>query len=420
MAANPAVSDLVILLVMLVLSGFFSGSETAMTALSRIRAENLAKEGRPGAAALWKLKQTPNRMLIILLIGNNVVNIGASAMATVIATERLGRLGPSVAVGCLTLAILIFGEVTPKSFAIRNAERMSLVAAPIIAMVGTVLRPFVWALEHFIRRLQRGDSGSSVRVTETDLIALVAHGAATGTINRQEREIIERVFAFDDLRVQDVMTPRHQVFAIQGSRTLREVVTEVVGQSHSRIPVYGDGPDDIKKVLYLRDVLAASAEDKLDIPVLDLARDALFVPETRTLTQLFSTLRAKSLHIAVVVDEYGSFEGVVTMEDLLEELVGEIYDETDLRDELLREEEPGVVLVDGAAEVRVVGDYFALDTLSGKPTDTVSLWVLNLTERIPSTGEVLDLDGLEVTVDEATRRRIRRLRIRRSEPTAAS
>jgi CBS domain containing-hemolysin-like protein len=210
-----ALSELLVLVALLILSGFFSGSETALTSLSQVRAEAFLKQGRLGAHSLNQLKSNTNRMLISILIGNNVVNIGASAMATVIATEMFGHLGPGLAVGVLTFLILVFGEITPKTFAARYAGRISLVVAPPLLWFTRLVLPLVWALERltvFLQSRTRVDTDPTV--TESELISLAEHGAEEGTIEPDEKEMITRIFAFTDLRARDVMIPARKVFIL--------------------------------------------------------------------------------------------------------------------------------------------------------------------------------------------------------------
>lgn len=407
--------DLVVLLVLLVLSGFFSGSETALTSLSRARAESLAKEKRPGAKALWTLKQNTTRMLVIILIGNNLVNIGASALATVIATERFGHLGPGIAVGALTLFILVFGEVTPKSWAAHHAERVSLFAAPVLLVFGRLVFPLVWALERFSDWLHRVTAlTTDPTVTESEVMSLVEYGAEEGTIEDEELELIERVFAFNDVRVRDVMTPRGEIFSLPGSMRLSDALPDILNASFSRIPIYGSNPDDIIGFVHLRDILEAVAWGKQDQLLQQFAREPLFVPQTQPIDELFASLRQQKRHLALVVNEYGMFQGVVTLEDLIEELVGEIYDESDRMPEMLREVGESAILAGGMAEMRNVAEYFGIEEPPGKPTDTVSLWVLDHVGRIPAPGEAFIIDGFVVKVTRASNRFIQQVRIERT------
>ncbi len=408
-------NELIVLIVLLLLSGLFSGSETALVALSRARAEGLLREGRRGARALHELKRDPSRMLITILIGNNVVNIAASAIATVIASERLGHIGPGIAVGVLTILILVFGEITPKSLATRYSERISLFIAPVMLGFMRLIYPLVWLFGHLTTWIgETLGSKTDPTVTESELISLVAHGEEEGTIESGERQLIERVFNFTDLKVEDVMTPRHKVLALDGRRSIGDILPEVIGQSASRIPLFDEDPNEIHHILYLRDLLDAVAQDHLEKAANSIAHEPLFCPQNQSIDVLFSTLRRKKRHIAIVVEEHGLMQGVVTVEDLLEELVGEIYDESDLPPQEFKELSGNRIEVDGSAELRVVENYFDIE-LPGKPTDTVNRWILKYTERIPEVGEEFSIDSLDVVVQRASRRRIHQVVLARPE-----
>ena len=400
--------DLIALVLLLALSAFFSGAETALVSLSKGRAEGLARENRRGAKALYALKSEPQRMLIAILIGNNLVNIGAAALATVIATRFLGNFGPGLAVGVLTVLILVFGEITPKSLSTRYSERISLVVAPVILGFLRAVGPVVTVFQKITDALGNAaaDGSADPLVTESELISMINYGEEEGTIEESERELIERAFAFTDLVVEDVMTPRHKVLSVDGRQTLKESLPKLVDTPYSRIPLHEDDPDEILRILHLRDLLPVISRDYDGSESLSsLAREPNFVPDSQSVTETIRSFRREQQHMAVVVDEHGTMRGVVTFEDLLEELVGEIYDE---RDEVPRDMEKldqNRIVLDGAAEIRIVEEFFDID-LSGKATDTVNRWILEQTERIPDNGETFRFEGLEVTVKSASRRRI--------------
>lgn len=414
-AAYPLVNEFLVLVFLLVMSGVFSGSETALVALSLARAEGLVKEGRHGAHALYELKRDPSRMLIAILIGNNVVNIAASAMATVIATEWFGSIGPGIAVGVLTVLILVFGEITPKSLATRYSERISLAIAPPMLGFMRLIYPLVWLFNQLTNYVQhRTGPARDPTVTESELISMVEHGEAEGTIEADERDMIERVFSFNDLTAGDVMTPRYQVFAMSGDQPIVGALPEIIGRSYTRVPIYGRDPSEIIGVVYMRDLFESVVEGSQQQSLDSISRKPLFVPTYQPIDELITLLRRRKQHLAIVVDEHGSMQGVVTLEDLLEELVGEIYDESDELRQEVTEVEPGRVLVEGGAELRVVEQYFGCD-LPGKPTDTVSRWLLRHLGRIPEADERFLLDGLEVVVQMVSGSRVEQVALRRRE-----
>ncbi len=403
----------VLLLFLLILSGVFSGSETALVAISMARVDALVKEGRPGARALARLKQDPSRMLTTILIGNNIVNIGASVLATVIATRLFGAAGPGIAVGVLTLAILVFGEITPKSLATRFSERISLViAVPLLGLM-RLIYPLVWIFGHFTSWVHRVTGGKADPVvTESELISMLDYGEQEGAIEHEEREFIERVFSFNDLHVRDVMTPNDRIFTLDGNLTIDAALSEVTRGTFSRIPLYEKHAGNLKKVLFLRDLLEAVAAGKTGLRLIEIAHDLMYVPQQQKVSELFQQFRESNRQFASVVDEYGTVRGVVTMEDLLEELVGEIYDESDVEPVDMVVISDDEISIDGIAELRTVEKFFGID-LPGKPTDTVSFWVLANVEYIPREKEVFLIDDLEVEIIKASSRRIEGVAIRR-------
>ncbi|MDJ0777750.1 MAG: hemolysin family protein [Gammaproteobacteria bacterium] len=405
--------EAVTLVLLLILSGTFSGSETALVAISMARVDALVKEGRPGARALARLKQDPSRMLTTILIGNNIVNIGASVIATVIATRLFGAAGPGIAVGVLTLVILVFGEITPKSLATRHSERISLlIAMPLLGFM-RLIYPLVWIFGHFTTWVHRVTGGRPEPVvTESELISMLDYGEQEGAIEHEEREIIERVFSFNDLHVRDVMTPNERIFTLDGELTIDEALSEVTRGTFSRIPLYETQAGNLKKVLFLRDLLEAVAVGKTGLRLIDIARDLMYVPQQQKISELFQKFRETNRQFASVVDEYGTVRGVVTMEDLIEELVGEIYDESDVEPIEMVVISDNEVSIDGIAELRMIEEYFGID-LPGKPTDTVGFWVLSSVEYIPREKEVFVIDGLEVEIIKASSRRIEGVAIRR-------
>jgi CBS domain containing-hemolysin-like protein len=414
---GKTVNEFAALLVLLIFSGLFSGSETALVALSMARVQGLVNEGRRGASALYQLKKDPSAMLTAILIGNNLVNIAASALATVMATREFGSAGPGIAVGVLTLVILVFGEITPKSLATRYSERISLFVAYPLLLFMRLIYPLVWFFAKFAAWIYRLTGGKSdPTVTESELIGMLGYGVDEGAIEQNERKIIERVFAFNDLKVRDVMTPKGKIFSLDESLTVAEALPVVSQERYSRIPLFTGQNDNFTKVLYLRDLLRASASGQLEERLGNIAHTPLFVSQYQAIDDLFAALRRRNRLFSIVVDEYGDVRGIATLEDLLEELVGEIYDESDVEPLEVDSISGNEILVEGATELRVVEEFFGME-LPGKPTDTISLWVLNHTEYIPGENETFTIDNLEVIIVEASDRSIDQVKI--SRPAAA-
>jgi len=405
--------EFITLVVLLILSGVFSGSETALVGLSMGRVQALVKEGRIGSAAVYRLKKDPSQMLTTILIGNNLVNIAASALATVIATREFGSSGPGIAVGLLTLFILVFGEITPKSLATRYPERISLfIALPLLAFM-RLMYPLVWMFSRFTTWVYHLTGGKEEpTVTESELISMLGYGVQEGEIEHDEKEIIERVFGFNDLTVRDVMTPMRDVFSLDGRQTVAEVLPVVIQKPFSRIPLINKETNHFYKLLHLRDLLKASANECDDELIENIAHEPLYVPQYLAIDDLFAKFKRHSRIFAVVVDEFGDERGIVTLEDLMEELVGEIYDESDITPKAAEQVSEDEIIIEGSAELRIIESLFDME-LPGKPTDTVGLWILSHTEKIPKVDEIFIIDDLEVKILLATSRSIEQVNVRR-------
>jgi len=411
------------IIIILTFSAFFSGSETAITSISRARVEALLAERRFGSKALHRMKGNLNRTLVIILIGNNLVNTGAATLATVVATEHFGHLGPGLAVGAITLLLLIFGEITPKTFGSRYAIAVSLLAAGPLELLGKLLLPLVWALEGLIRWMHSKTSPpKDPTVTESELIAMAEHGTHEGSIEAGEHQMIRRIFDFSTLRASDIMVHRHEIFSLDGTRTLGEALEAITAQSHYRIPLYASNPEEISRVVTLPEILRELALGNLHKSLNEVGSDPIFVPPNQPVDGLLNVLRANKDQLIVVVNEFGGLLGIFTLEDILEELVGEIYDDDEApADEqgVLAQPAGSELLVDGTTELRIIEAHFGED-FAGKPYDSVNLWIIRSLERIPAPGETFLIEGLEVRIERASRRRIHEVRIRRPPPTAAT
>ncbi|WP_420633650.1 hemolysin family protein [Candidatus Palauibacter sp.] len=405
------IGTLALLALLLVLSGFFSGAEIALFSLGEPRVRALAREKRPGARALEKLKQNPERLLITILIGNNVANIGGAAVATYTATELFGSAGVGLATGVMTLLVLVFGEVTPKSFAARNAERLSLLSAPFITGLGRVLLPVVLPFEWLVRRVLPDDE-SATHVSEWEIRAMARLGHQAGDIEAHERQFIDRVFTLDRLRAREIMTPRVDILAWEDSRSLGDIAEGLTDLRFSRIPIYGESLDDVTGVLYRTEAYRALLAGEHDIPLARLAREPYFVPESVTLIELLEQFRARRVHMGLVVDEHGGLDGLVTLEDILEELVGDIVDETDEPEEPIVQVGRNEIVADGGAELREINHFFgtAFPVLDYRSLNGFLLGELG---RVPEAGEYLDHGDVRIHVLATTDTQVTRARIRR-------
>lgn len=404
-------ATLIFLAVLILASGLFSGSEIALFSISRARARGLLADGRRGATALIRLKSDPERLLVTLLIGNNVVNIGAASVATYAATQAFGSAGVGIATGVMTLLILFFGEIVPKSFAARNAETMALAIAPFFLGLSFVITPlslpFVW-----LTRLVVPARASMPSVTESEIRNLTEMGHRRGSIDEHERELIERAFLLDTTKAWQIMTPRVDIFSWNEDETLAGIADQLPEVPYSRVPIHAESLDDITGILYLRDAYQKLARGGRDIPLRDIARPAFFVPASVSLVQLLAEFRVRRMHLGVVVDEHGGTDGIVTLEDVLEELVGEIADETDLPEDPIRRIGRDEIVVDAATDLKDINEVFGTD-LPVQEHRSLNGLLLETLGRVPRSNETVRVEGLECEIIDAESTQVGRVRLRR-------
>jgi len=404
-------TSLLLLAALIALSSFFSGAEIAMFSVNQARVHSLREEGRRGSAALAVMKGNPEKLLTTILVGNNVVNIWAAALATALALEHFGQAGIAYATGVMTLLVLVFGEITPKSFAAAHSVRIALTIAPLLYFLSRALFPIVVPLEALTRWfVRRSDVTGVPTVTEGEIREMTAIGHREGEIDEHERKIIERAFRLDTTRAWDIMTPRVEIFAWPASRPLDEIVPHLKTLRFSRIPVYGDSIDDIQGVLYIRDAYQALIAGRRQATLGELARDPFFVPGSVILTQLLSDFQTRRIHLGVVIDEYGGTDGLVTLEDILEELVGEIEDETDLARQPIIRISRQEILVEGNADLREINHFFntSLPQLEHR---SLNGYLLDELGYVPKPGEEHEREGVRIRVEAATDTQVLRARL---------
>jgi len=332
------VIELLALIILIALSAFFSGAETAFTTVGRLRIAQLVEMKRPGARTLRLLRENPARLLSTILVGNNLVNISASVLATTIVESFFESMGMAnlgmiigIAIGFMTLLILVFGEITPKTVAIRNAEVWALWLSPLMIVIEWILNPVAWIISLISRPFVFIFGGKIKEVgpfiTEEEIKMLLSIGEKEGVIEHEEREMISSVFKFGDLKAEQVMTPREKMICVEAGETVENTVARIKDSGRSRLPVYDQNLDNVVGVVFAKDLLAAASSEKVS----DYLRQALFIPSVKKVRELMDQMRIEYKHLAIVVDEFGHTLGLVTLEDLLEEIVGEIHDEYERR-----------------------------------------------------------------------------------------
>lgn len=397
---------------LLFLSAFFSGSEIALFSLTEARARLLLEEERHGARALLRLKKDPERLLVTILVGNNVANVAAASVATYLATRALGSAGVGVATGVVTLLLLFFGEITPKGLAAAEATRISLFSAPILAFLSRAFFPLIAPLSAVTRAVMPRDLGATQEITEGEIRTMTRMGQASGDIDEHERELIERAFLLDSTRAWEVMTPRVEIFAWPDEAPLFTITDELRTVPYSRIPVYGDTLDDITGLLYVRDAYQALIGGRDDMPLGELALDPVFVPGSVSLVELLQDFQARRVHLGIVVDEYGGTDGLVTLEDVLEELVGEIHDEMDVPEDRIVRRSRTEIVVDGSAKLREINHFFntSFPLLEHR---SLNGYLLDELGRVPQPAETFEREGVRIEVLGATDTQVTSARLER-------
>ena len=407
--------QLVIILVLIFLSAFFSSSETALVTVNKIRMKNLAENGDKRAAKVLKVTSDSGKMLSAILIGNNIVNLSASSLATILAIDIFGDIGSGIATGVLTIAILIFGEVSPKTMATIKADSFALMIAGIIDFLMIVLTPIIFIinkLAHFVLWILRinPDDANNV-MTEDEIRTIVDESQESGVIEDEEREMIHNVFDFGDSLAKEIMIPRIDMTFVQVDSTYDELIRIFRECKFTRLPVYEESTDNVIGILNIKDLLLQDKDD--DFSIRDILRAPYFTYEHKNTSDLFIEMRKSSISLAIVLDEYGVTAGLVTLEDLLEEIVGEIRDEydTDEEDAIVQLSEYEYMVL-GTTNLDDVSQELDADFHSDD-YDTIGGFCLELLDHLPEKNEVMTTeDGITLRIEEMDKNRIEKIYIK--------
>ena len=410
-----------LLLLLIILSAFFSGVETAFVSLSDIRLKHLCeKENKKSLLRVKQLKDNSERLIITILIGNNLVNIAASSIATKVAIDIFESKGIGIAIGAMTLIILIFGEIVPKNIAMAKNELIAVIAAPVIRLLQLTLFPAIFCLEKITRFVAKPINNEIAEplITEAEIKSVVNLGEEIGEIEKDERIMIHNIFRFSELQANEIMTDRTQIFSLDAMCYLKEVSDLIVSNGFSRIPVFEDNSDNIKGILYAKDVLQLLLSKSEDRPIKDLIRPAMIIPETMLIDQLLREFKREKVHIAMVVDEHGGISGLITIEDVLEEIVGDIYDETDKDEERIRIVDDYKSFVKGETEIEEVNRNLSLNLSEEEDYETISGYILAQLRHIPEIGEELSTDEVIIRITQADQQRIIEVEIEQKQPVS--
>ena len=395
---------LLILIVLIILSGYFSATETAFSSLNRIRLKNLAAAGNKRAKLAYALSEQYDELLSTILVGNNLVNIASTAIATVLFISALGaEAGPTVSTIVMTVVVLIFGEISPKSLAKENAESFAMISAPIIRILIVILKPvnFLFTLlKSGLKKLFR--VGSRQSVTDSELLTIVEEAEQEGGIDEDESAMLRNVIEFDDIEAIDVMTPRVDVEAISKDTPKEEIARLFRETGYSRLPVFEESIDSIVGVIHEKNFYAYVWGT--DLPIDSIVKPVEFIPPSMKISDLLKLLQQNKLHMAVIVDEFGGTEGIVTLEDVLEELVGEIWDEHDtVIQETFRKLGSDTYLVHCSADLDDLFEFFHIHCET--EASTINGWFTEHLDRVPETGDSFEYEGLVFTVVRADNNR---------------
>jgi len=392
-----------------IFSAFFSGSETALMSMDTLRVKYLAEKDRPGARQLAKLLDRPDSLLSAILVGNNLVNIMVSVFATTLFIEFFGQRGELLTILVLTPLLLVFAEVCPKTYAAQYPEKISFTVLHPIRFFMWLLRPVTWLVSGVSKLLTHFLHGEVDRplISEDEIRSIIEYGEHAGAVGKEKRRMLHGVIDLSEIRVRDVMVPRTEVVGIEVNTSFAEVVQLTAQAHHSRFPVYAGDLDSVVGIIHSKEIL-----NYLDRPdefsLSELARPPYFVPEAKPIEALMQAFRTKHLHLAVVVDEYGGVEGICTLEDIVEEIVGEIQDEYDEEEILVTKLGPGLYLVDGSVAIRYINRRYGL-VLSEEHVNTLAGFLLDKIGSIPEEGDLCEVEGARFTVREVVDRRIEKI-----------
>ena len=402
----------VALVILVGFSAFFSASETAFSSLNQIRLKSRAEDGDSSAARVLNMAEQYDKLLSTILIGNNIVNIAAASIGTILFTQMLGaERGATMSTIVLTIIVLIFGEVTPKSLAKEMPEKVATAVSPFLVLLMALMTPLTWLftqwkklLGHFVH------SGEADTITEGELMTMVSEAENDGELTDRESELIRSAIEFDDVEVEEILTPRVDVVAVEDNTSLDEVAQTFAESGYSRLPVYHEEVDEVIGLVSYKDLIGPLLDGRIEDPVAEFMYEPLYVPETKNVLKLLSELQEARMQMAIVVDEYGGTAGVITIEDIVEEVVGEIEDEFDPDNKYLTRLSRREWLVDGRFSC---DDAIELGWPLEESDDyeTIAGWILELCDSVPDIGEVFEVAGYKFKVQSMRGQRISLIRV---------
>jgi len=408
--------EIVTLSVLIGLSGFFSGLEVALVGIRKSKVIQLFQEGKKGSKALHKLKTNPSWMMSSVNLGNNLVNVGASALATSLAIRLFGDDGLGIAVGVMTFLILVFGEITPKTYCNANSTKIALRYAPVLLTFSYVFYPVVKFFEIITKGVVKltGSSYTPPPITEEDIRGVIEQGLEEKALEKEEMELVHGALKFDDTVIRSVMTPRTKMFTLNSKMLLFEALPQINQSGHSRIPIFGDTKDDIVGFIHARDILKELEKDNKMTSLIQIARKPVFASQEKMVSSLLKEMQGRRTHMAIVIDEHGGVEGLVTLEDLVEEIVGEIEDETDLPKPVGYEKiDQDTIITNGDIEIDIINEIFKTNIPEGDDYASLNGLLHEKLKDIPQEGDKIELEELKIIVEKVSKNIPQKIRIER-------
>jgi len=405
--------EIISLIVLIGLSGFFSGLEVALVGVRRSKVHQMLNKKLSGATSLHKLKSNPSRMMASVNLGNNLVNVSSTVLATDIALKIFENNGLAIAIGAMTFLILVFGEITPKTYCNANAAKIALRYSRVLLAFSYVFYPVVWIFEQITKGIIKltGSSQEPPRLTEEEIKGVIEQGLEDNAIEKQESKLVHGALNFDDIVIRSVMTPRTKMFTLNSKMLLFEALPLINKSGFSRIPLYGKNHDEITGIINVRDILKYLEIDQKMINLQQLARKPIFVSQEKKVSELLREMQGRKSHMAIVLDEFEGVEGCVTLEDLLEEIVGEIHDETDVSKSNFQREGSNVIITNGDIEIDEINEIFRTDIPQGNDYASLSGLLHERLRDIPKEGDKIVIGKLRIIVEKVLSNKPEKIRI---------
>jgi len=405
----------IVLLILLIASGFFSASETSLMSLSKIRIRHMKEEGVKGAKLVANLTEDSNKLLSTILVGNNIVNIAATSISTALFTSLIpGASGVAVATALMTVLVLLFGEITPKTIAANNSEKVAIFVSKPIKVIIFILRPVVWVFNLvtglIFKILGVKDKGTQPYITEEELKTMVNVSHEEGVLEIEERQIINNVFQFGDMQAKEAMVQRLDMIAINSEDKYEQIIDIFKSEKLSRMPVYNESIDDIIGILNIKDIIFLSDDEIENFDIKDYIREPFFTYEFKKIAQLLEEMKIEKSQMAIVVDEYGGTSGLITLEDLIEVIVGDIEDEYDEEEEEIQVIKEDEYIVDGSIKITDVNELIGV-RLESEEFDSIGGYIIGHLRRLPEENEVIEVDNIKFCIESLDKNRIKKVRI---------